>query len=108
MVQLPVSKQYAPNANHKKQFRYHSTKKKHQPSVRSVSKANITEFQTVRTKLHQTEIKVCGICFNDPSDKKDVTWIECCKCSIWVHTLCAKQTESDAEDYTCVGCHSTT
>ena len=26
----------------------------------------------------------------------------------YIYTLCAKETESDAKDYTCVGCHSTT
>ena len=67
--------------------------------------------QYIRTKLHQTEFKACDICFkeDDPSDKKGVTWLSAASVAYgYIYTLCAKETESDAKDYTCVGCHSTT
>ena len=58
--------------------------------AKTISKPTINEIITARADLEETNILVCGICNkeDDGSNNTYINWVECCKCTIWVHTYC--------------------
>ena len=108
---LPVRKRPAPNANHVTQDKFYSTKKRRTEVTKAIKKPSSEEQTTIKSHLSQVDITVCSICFNSDDDHRqesDVQWIECVKCSTWVHQSCAKRTflssSIDLESFECFRC----
>ena len=85
---LPVKKQYSPNANHKKQLRFYTTKWKQEKS-KSCTKPTFGEIKSTKDELSKTNIIVCAICFkkDDKCTDQYVEWIQCECCKIWMPTM---------------------
>ena len=71
----------APNANHEKQPRFFSTKRKRQSKARLPKPSHVDEENTWN-KLVTTEVTVCEYCWQeeDDGDDPDVSWISCSNC----------------------------
>ena len=105
--QLPVKRHYAPNKKGETQ-RFHSTKKK-KASRKRWAKPTQDEIQSCASDLKETEAQFCGVCFKkeDTSDGDDVHWVECCECTMWIHTKCDPDlsgTPTSDVEYTCQFC----
>lgn len=101
---FPINKRPASNANHEKQARFFSTKKKKVISKRW-AKPTQDEKNACYETLEDVEVIHCGYCFKeDDSDISDtVEWVQCCECSIWLHKTCAGDISEEA-DFVCKIC----
>ena len=81
------------NSNNATQQHFHSKKQIIAPRFAKPATEN---ENTVRDHLESLEPSVCGICYktDDPSlsNLKEVDWIECSVCALWVHQTCAAAT----------------
>ena len=107
--QLIAKKCPSPNSNNVTQQRFHSTKKKKQIIAPRIAKPTTENESTVRDHLESLEPSVCGICYktDDPSlsKLKEVDWIECSICALWVHQTCAAATAIvDEDNFICHHC----
>ena len=102
VLSLPVTKKYSPNALHEKQLRFYPTKRKRE-RTQSCTKPTLEEVESTKEKLNNTDVVVCGICFkeDDKCSDKCVEWIQCEKCEIWMHSLCANQCD---DNFVCDHC----
>ena len=92
----------APNANHQKQNRFFSTKKK-RPSNKRWAKPTLTEKEQCLAILNKVEDTFCAICSreDDTNDGENfVCWIQCTECGVWVHKSCSGLLDTDY-DYFC-------
>ena len=113
-VPLQRKRQYAPNTSHETQDKYHSTKKKRSKQSLTLSKPSRQQIEQSVLKLHQQNTRVCGVCFKE-EDKSlfasTISWIECTKCSLWIHFSCtklaAKQSTDIPQDFQCQFCTNT-
>ena len=73
-----------PNSNHSKQPRFFSTKKKKETTKKHWAKPTMDEQEKAKSKMINTDIKVCGICWRDEDNTHDVyiPWIECDYCGL--------------------------
>ena len=88
---IPTST-YAANTNNQKQMRFHSTKKKREKQSNRWSKPTREEELSICNKLSGVEVKFCGVCFKEDDGYTDcpyVNWVQCTKCSIWLHEKCS-------------------
>ena len=99
---FPVNKRPAPNANHQKQPRFFSTKKKRVVPKRW-AKPSKDEKDTCYGTLENVEILHCGVCFKqDDMESSDIVeWIQCSTCDIWVHKSCV---DASINDFICSSC----
>lgn len=109
--QFDIRKRPAPNANNVTQENFYSTKKKRKVTSKHITKPTNTEHISVRSQLSDVKILVCGICYNTDDNCQNETgieWVECSKCSLWVHQLCAKRairsSVIDIENFMCNAC----
>ena len=88
---LVVRKRCAPNQVPEKQVRFRSVKKRKSASNRSLSKPTNAEAQQLQRCLEQTAVTVCGICYKEQDNMTgdNIQWIQCSKCSIWMHEACS-------------------
>ena len=107
----------APNKKSEHQPRFHQTgKKRASDRNQSLSKPTLPEIdQCLQSLTHET-VRVCGACFqeeNKGSSSEFVKWIQCTKCSIWLHATCTNHqpmVTSDspstriANDFICIYC----
>ena len=107
----------APNKKSEHQPRFHQTgKKRASDRNQSLSKPTLPEIdQCLQSLTHET-VRVCGACFqeeNKGSSSEFVEWIQCTKCSIWLHATCTNHqpmVTSDspstriANDFICIYC----
>ena len=57
--------------------------------------------------LEDIDVIVCGSCFkeDDSSGASVVDWIQCCKCDLWLHCVCAGfDGDGDSSTYVCQIC----
>ena len=97
----------APNALHKKQLRFFSTKKKKRSTrTLSLKKPSNEEYQVAQKKLRTCEVELCAVCWKteDESLSQEIDWIMCTKCDAWMHRLCVKQRNSDSNEFYCENC----
>ena len=99
---LVTASRIAPNMNSMIQPRFRSTKKKRESGTQTISKPSPQEVDACihAMSTSQQEVKVCGICFKEDdkgSNTETVHWIQCLKCSLWLHLNCASSpgTSSD-------------
>ena len=88
---IPTST-YAANTNNQKQMRFHSTKKKREKHSNRWSKPTREEELSICNKLSGVEVKFCRVCFQEDDGCTDcpyVNWVQCTKCSIWLHEKCS-------------------
>ena len=103
---IPIRKRPAPNANHEKQIRFYSTKKKRVTKERC-AKPTLVEKESSKVILNNVETQVCGVCcreedtFNAGVDYVD--WLQCGICAIWIHSKCCEDCE-DKENFVCTSC----
>ena len=113
-VPLQRKRQYVPNTSHETQDKYHSTKKKRSKQSLTLSKPSRQQIEQSVLKLHQLNTRVCGVCFKE-EDKSlfasTISWIECTKCSLWIHFSCtklaAKQSTDIPQGFQCQFCTNT-
>jgi len=96
---LPVKRVFVANQNHEKQKHFFSTKK------RKVSKndwANPTFEERIqgKAKLKSLDTKYCAVCFeeDDHCNQDVVNWIQCSQCTMWVHSACSPQSDTQFYD----------
>ena len=81
------------NSNNATQQRFYSKKQIIAPRF---AKPTTENESTVRDHLESLEPSVCGICYKTDdqslSNLKQVDWIECSVCALWVHQTCAAAT----------------
>ena len=97
----------APNALHKKQLRFFSTKKrKRSTRALSLKKPSNVEYQVAQKKLRTAEVELCAVCWKreDKSLSQKIDWIMCTKCDAWIHRVCVKQLNSDSNEFYCENC----
>ena len=106
---LTVKMKISPNQNHEKQQKFFSTKK-HRMITSTLSKPTLLQSEKYRTELKRTDPIFCGNCLkgNDINLANQVIqWIQCDKCSMWLHLSCITPTLTSVPDvYTCNLCLS--
>ena len=102
VLSLPVTKKFSPDALHEKQLRFYPTKRKRE-RTQSCTKPTLEEVESTKEKLNNTDVVVCGICFkeDDKCRDKSIEWIQCGRCEIWMHSLCANQCD---DNFVCDHC----
>jgi hypothetical protein len=89
---LTPMEKIAPNTNNVVQPRFTSVRKRtREQMMSSLTKPTVLESDICKAKIANIEPKVCAICYkeNDKAESQTVEWIECTKCSTWIHCLCA-------------------
>ena len=106
---LVPKRKIAPNENCDKQLKFFSTRKKRKiADTNALSKPTILQSSNVKKTLQETEPMFCSKCINenDNTGDENIEWINCSKCSVWLHCSCAVPpiTSSTPEDYICELC----
>ena len=112
LVKIPMAKQnpavrYAPNANHQKQLKFHSTRKRNRPAMHKLTKPSKDELCQQRFTLDAEIPTFCGICLKEDDEVSDevIDWIQCSKCSLWMHEACTdRKKQATTDDYFCQYC----
>ena len=77
---IPIRKRPAPNANHQKQIRFYSTKKKRVTKGRC-GKPTVIEKESSKLMLSSVEAQVCGVCCTEEdrfsASTNYVEWLQC-------------------------------
>ena len=89
---LLQKKRYATNSNMEKQLRFYSTKKRRVTTSRWAKPNEEDISNSKATLMNSSGITVCGICFMEEDNMytEVIDWLQCEKCSIWVHKQCVK------------------
>ena len=106
---LPVKRKISPNENVEHQPKFFSTKKKRKISNTKSLLSRPSEKEVIKVKqILSKEPKYCGSCLKeDDSDynNDDISWIQCQKCSLWLHLFCTNpKLTVIPEIYTCHFC----
>ena len=92
LTPLQRKRKFSPNANHQKQPRFHSTRKKRKTSSSHWAKPNLEDEMSICRELSSVEVTFCGVCFkedNDDTKSSYIEWIQCSKCDMWIHLSCS-------------------
>ena len=88
-------------------MRYFSTKRKRKTNT-TISKPSLEQTIKCTEHLHSTVPTLCGKCLlQNTEDTGDliIDWIQCDKCSLWLHTACTEIRDGDIPDeYVCQFC----
>jgi len=54
----------------------------------------------VKAKLKSLDTKYCAVCFeeDDHCNQDVVNWIQCSQCTMWVHSACSPQSDTQFYD----------
>ena len=101
---IPIRKKPAPNANHQKQTRFYSTKKKRVLDKRC-AKPTLIEKESSKVVLGNVEAWICGVCCQEKDGINAgvdyVEWLECGMCGTWIHSKCA---HCEDKNFVCTTC----
>ena len=104
---LTVKRKISPNQNHEKQQKFFSTKKRRMITS-TLSKPTLLQSEKCRTELKRTDPIFCGNCLKENDinlANQVIQWIQCDKCSMWLHLSCITPTLTSVPDvYTCNLC----
>ena len=85
----------APNTNNIIQPRFTSVKRKRSRSqlTSALTKPTTLQSDSCNAEMKDIEAEVCAICYkeDDKSNGQTVDWIQCIRCCIWIHQLCARK-----------------
>ena len=108
---LPIKRHYAPNANHEKQLRFFSTKRKRTSTTSGLGKPTLEESKQCKSKLTSLETRFCAVCLQEDDCSSSasgelVTWLQCSICTMWVRIGCTQHHLNDTlpDDYICNYC----
>ena len=96
----------APNAKSERQLRFFKTSHRKNPKI-SLPKPSYDEVQHSQHRLETIEAKFCAVCFSEEDehgDSEQVQWIQCDKCTIWIHLSCVGIDIDVNDTYVCTCC----
>ena len=90
---------YAAIKNHEKQSHFFSTKKR-KVSKNDWTKPTLEERIQCKAKLRGMDIKYCAVSLeeDDHCNEDVVNWIQCSQCTMWVHSTCSAQCDTQFYD----------
>ena len=86
----PTRKRKPSKTNSKIQRRFYSTKNNGSFQVNLLKNLQLMKQHIVRRSYMLTDAEICAVCFckDDKLEDNNIDWIDCNKCSIWVHKNC--------------------
>ena len=81
-----------------------SRQRKRRKQQKHWAKPTMNEQEKAKSKIINTHIKVCGVCWRDIDNIYDV-WIECDYCGLWVHLSCTNNSNIEGDNiFNCQNC----
>ena len=101
---LPRKRIIAPNTNVRKQRNFLKQNKR---KIIQLPKPSYYEQKKSKQSLSEINVKFCAVCFSedDESISSDIVeWVQCGRCSMWIHRLCAHIDIKNDKHYICNYC----
>ena len=104
---LPKKRMIAPNTNINKQTRFFKTKQTKLSKILQLPKPSNYEQRVSKQTLSEINTKFCAICFREDDtniSSDSVEWVQCVRCSMWIHSLCLHIDVKKDNHYICNYC----